>query len=490
MNCKYCQHPLEDGNSVCPGCGKDNAVEMQEEVTAQEETLQTAEEVMDQPVQEQPEKEPEAAQPQKGIVLTPGKLALIIGSVVVLTAVVVALILYGMGYSFTKAPEETTIPAETVPVATVPADGNPDDVTCQGSYTASDEEVIAAMNTVVATAGDGQLTNGQLQIYYWMQVQNFIANYGGYASYYGLDIYQPLDTQICMLSEEGLTWQQYFLRAALESWHNYQSMANEAAGAGYELDESYQADIAAIPESLATDAGLQGFDSAESYLAYNVGAGATIEDYMHYMEVYYQGYLYFQAEYEKMQPTEEELKAYFTEHEAEYAANGITMDSNSVNIRHILILPEGATVDTIYTETFPEEAWAAGEKKAQEILDQWLAGEASETSFANFANANSADPGSNTNGGLYEDVMQGEMVEAFDAWCFDAARQIGDYGIVRTELGFHIMYFSGRTPIWQDYAMSDLLNERASNMMLESMDKYPVEVDYSAIKIGYVNMAA
>ena len=25
MNCKFCQHPLEEGNSVCPGCGKDNA---------------------------------------------------------------------------------------------------------------------------------------------------------------------------------------------------------------------------------------------------------------------------------------------------------------------------------------------------------------------------------------------------------------------------------------------------------------------------------
>lgn len=481
MNCKYCQHELEEGNSVCPGCGKDNAEEILEEAAAVEIAAVEAE------MKEESKTEAPAA---KGIVMTPGKLALIIGSVVILTAVVVALILHGMGFSFTGKPEETTIPTETMPTATVPADGNPDDVTCKGSYTVSDEEVIAAMDTVVATAGEGQLTNGQLQIYYWMQVQNFLNNYGSYAYYYGLDYTQPLDTQICLLSDEGLTWQQYFLRAALESWHNYQSMANASVEAGYELDESFQADIAAIPDSLATEGGLQGFDSAQSYLEYSVGAGAKVEDYMHYMELYYQGYLYFQSEYEKIQPTDEELDAYFTEHEADYAANGITRDSYYVNIRHILILPEGADVNTIYTETFSEEAWAAGEANAQVILDQWLEGEATESSFAIFANANSADPGSNANGGLYEGVAQGEMVEAFDAWCFDPERQVGDYGIVRTELGFHIMYFSGSTPIWQDYAKSDLLNERASGMMVDTMEKYPVSIDYSAIKIGFVDMTA
>ena len=319
---------------------------------------------------------------------------------------------------------------------------------------------------------------------------NFLNEYSDYAYYYyGLDFTQPLDTQICLLSEEGLTWQQYFLRAALQSWHSYQAMSNESIAAGFELTEDQWAEINAIPDSLATTGGLQGFDSAESYLAYSVGAGATVQDYMDYTENYYLGYQYFQTEYEKMMPTDEEVDAYFVEYEADYAAAGITKDSKTVDIRHILILPEGATVETIYTETFSEEAWAVGGKNAQDILDQWLAGEASEQSFANFANANSADPGSNTNGGLYQGVAQGDMVEAFDAWCFDAERQVGDFDIVRTGLGFHIMYFSGSTPLWPEYAKSDLLSERANTMMMETMEKYPLEVDYSAIKLGFVDLA-
>ena len=167
---------------------------------------------------------------------------------------------------------------------------------------------------------------------------------------------------------------------------------------------------------------------------------------------------------------------------------GITQSDYNVDVRHILVLPEGATVETIYTETFPEEAWAVGQKNAEEILNRWLSGEQTEENFALLANETSQDPGSNTNGGLYNDVATGDMVEAFDAWCFDANRKVGDYGIVRTELGFHIMYLSAIRPIWKDQVMNDMLSERGSNLIFEVSDKYPMTADYSAITLGYVDL--
>ena len=126
--------------------------------------------------------------------------------------------------------------------------------------------------------------------------------------------------------------------------------------------------------------------------------------------------------------------------------------------------------------------------EAEELLNGWLAGEKTEDSFAKLANEKSTDTGSNTNGGLYTDVYQGEMVEAFDAWCFDPARQVGDYGIVRTELGFHFMYFSGSTPVWVAQAESELLGQRGSDLLFEMTEKYPMTVDYSTITIGFVDM--
>ena len=467
MECKKCKAQLEKGVTVCPECGTDNTPE----------------------------------QP-KGIVLTPGKLVAIIAGVVVLTAVVVALILGGMGFSFNKPVVDQTgetnpvesqlpsVPMVTMPAPTIPADGNPDDATCKGSYTDSDENVIANGATVVATAGSQQLTNAQLQIYYWLEVQNFIANYGGYAAYLGLDLTQPLDTQVCGVSETPMTWQQYFLASALADWHNYAALAEEAQLSGYELEQEYVDMIAMLPETLTTDAGIQGFESAEEFLAYNVGAGATIADYQSYMTTYYNGFMYFQSQYESMVPTQEEMESYFTEHEEEYAAQGITRDGIYVNVRHILILPEGATVETIYTETFPEEAWAAGEKQAQDILNEWLSGEQTEEHFALLANDHSQDPGSNTVGGLYTDVYEGMMVEEFEAWCFDEARKVGDYGIVKTALGYHIMYFSGSRPIWQGQVESDMLGERGMAMINATTDKYPMTVEYEKIMIGYVNTAA
>ena len=452
---------LEEDVTVCPECDTDNA----------------------------------PAEP-KGIVLTPGKLVAIVAGVVVLTAVVVALIMGGMGFSFNKTvetqPVETqmpSVPLVTMPAPTIPADGNPDDATCKGSYTVTDEEVIANTATVVATVGSQQLTNAELQIYYWLEVQNFIAQYGSYAAYFGLDLTQPLDTQVCTLSENPVTWQQYFLASALADWHNYAALAEEAQLNSYELEQEYVDMIAKLPETLATDAGIQGFASAEEFLAYNVGAGATISDYQRYMTTYYNGFMYFQSQYEAMVPTQEEMESYFAEHEEEYAAQGITRDGIFVDVRHILILPEGATVETIYTETFSEEAWAAGEKKAQDILNEWLSGEQTEDHFALLANDHSQDPGSQTMGGLYTNVYVGQMVEEFEAWCFDEARKPGDYGIVKTALGYHIMYFSASRPIWQSQVESDMLGERGMAMITATTDKYPMAVEYEKIMLGYVNMS-
>ena len=479
MECKKCKAALEQGVTVCPECGTDNA-QQEEEVTVAAES----------------EKE-STSEASKGIVLTPGKLVAVIAAVVLLTAAVVAMIMTGMGFSFSKSeettePAATTLPAATeeftVPEPTIPADGNAEDETCKGSYTVSDEQIAADKANVVATVGDRQLTNAELQIYYWMEVQGFLSNYGSYAAYLGLDYTQPLDTQICGVSETTQTWQQYFLAMALADWHNYAALAEEAELNGYALEQKYVDLVAGIPETLAEDAALNGFESVEAYMAYNVGMGASIEDYQNYMNTYYNGFMYFQSRYDAMIPDDAQMEAYFAEHAEEYAQQGINQEDYTVDIRHILILPEGATLETIRIETFPEEAWAASEVKAQEILNEWLSGEKTEDSFAAVANQYSVDPGSNTNGGLYTDVATGDMVEAFDAWCFDAARQVGDYDIVRTELGFHIMYFSGMHPIWKDMVLSDIMSKNGADLLNEVREKHPMTVDYSLITLGFVDL--
>lgn len=113
-----------------------------------------------------------------------------------------------------------------------------------------------------------------------------------------------------------------------------------------------------------------------------------------------------------------------------------------VDVRHILFFPEGATASDVTTKEWSEEAWSAAQKEAQDVLDAWLAGEKTEESFGELANEHSDDNNGNvTNGGIYTDVYVGQMVEAFNDWCFDPSRQPGDTGIVKTEYGYHVMYF-------------------------------------------------
>ena len=143
---------------------------------------------------------------------------------------------------------------------------------------------------------------------------------------------------------------------------------------------------------------------------------------------------------------------------------------DQVNVRHILIVPEEKNDDGTYTDA----AWTAAEQKAQSLLDEWKAGEHTEDSFAFLAAENSADTGSASNGGLYEEVYPGQMVDAFDAWCFDAARQPGDTGIVKTEYGYHVMYFSSvcEHPYWYVRAESDYLNKLSADVSEEVSAKF------------------
>lgn len=444
MKCKNCNATLEDGVTICPSCGADSS--------------------------------------KAGAKLSAGKIALLVVLAVVAVAIVVALIWGGMSGDGDADPDETT---EST-AATIPADGNVDDVTCKGSYSVADAELASLMDTVVATMGDRELTNGQLQVCYWMEFYNFMNSYGSYASYFGLDYASPLDTQLSM--DGTYTWQQYFLDSAISSWQVYQALCMAAEEAEYELDAEYADYLNNLADSLETTAVDGGYESAEAMIQADMGPGATVQDYVDYLSNYYLGYMYYNEALEAVSYTDAEIEAYFDEHAAEYAENGLEKDESTyVDVRHILVMVEGGTTDEDGNTTYSHDEWEACRQKAQAILDQWLAGDMTEASFAELANSYSEDTGSNTVGGLYEDVYEGEMVDAFNDWCFDTSRQYGDYDLVKTEYGYHIMFFVDSDYIWYATALTDLLTEAANELMTTAMDKYPMTVDYSSIALGVVN---
>ncbi len=123
--------------------------------------------------------------------------------------------------------------------------------------------------------------------------------------------------------------------------------------------------------------------------------------------------------------------------------------------------------------------------KAEEILAEWEASAKTEDAFAELANKYSEDPGSNTNGGLYENVNEGDMVEEFDAWLFDAARKAGDVEIVETaQHGAHIMYYVGEgEPVWKLTVENALKNEKYTAAYEALAEKVTVNVNETAAKL-------
>ncbi len=134
------------------------------------------------------------------------------------------------------------------------------------------------------------------------------------------------------------------------------------------------------------------------------------------------------------------------------------------NVRHILVGYQGGTYDpNTYATVYSDEEKLAAEAGAQTLLTQWKNGDKTEESFAALANEHSTDPGSNTNGGLYTEIVPGQMVPTFDAWCFDESRKPGDTGTVITSNGCHVMYYSGESDLlYRDYLIRE--NLRASDV--------------------------
>ena len=148
-------------------------------------------------------------------------------------------------------------------------------------------------------------------------------------------------------------------------------------------------------------------------------------------------------------------------------------ETKLVNVRHILVSFDGETNED---GTYTDEAKAAAKESAESILDEWKNGDATEDSFAALANERSTDTGSNTNGGLYEDIYPGQMVTEFNNWCFDASRTAGDTGIVETTYGYHVMYFSGTADqTYRDYLITnDLVSEDMETWYNSLLDSYTV----------------
>ncbi len=115
--------------------------------------------------------------------------------------------------------------------------------------------------------------------------------------------------------------------------------------------------------------------------------------------------------------SEEDIQKYYEENQERYS-------QETVSARHILFMTQGKS----------EEEKAKIKDTAETVLMLAKQGE----DFAELVKEYSEDPGSQANGGLYEDFPRGRMVQAFEDVSFNM--EVGEISnLVETPYGYHII---------------------------------------------------
>lgn len=406
----------------------------------------------------------------------------------------------------------STEPLTTVPAPVVTADGQPDSPLCRNSYSVMPSQ--AAPEKAVASYAGETLDNAALQIYYLNAIRSYQLENAPEAP----DFTQPLETQNCPL-EDGLSWQHYFLKQALRAWQT-ETMLLQAAQEPRPITEEafkpnetddlhgkyvaadlpvngflyqdqpryipnsmHQAYLDGLEDQLEELARQQGYaslaDCAESIFGVGVDDRALVEAAIRYNTAY----MFFTEESYDVTVTQEEVEAYIKAHAQELPGE----DEYTVEMRHVLLIPEGALIAADGTVTADEAQWDACRKQAESILQSWewdfLNTLGRNYNFARLANQQSQDLGSKVNGGLYESVRPGQLIEPLNAWFFDPDRQEEDIAILRSDLGYHIVFFCGRTSSAEAAARQALTESKELQKWEKQLAKEPCQADYSAVQL-------
>lgn len=479
MICRYCGAELEDGTKICTQCGKD---------------LQEPDQM---PAEETPA-------PVQTVYIEKPKAKTNIWMYVAITACCALgvllgfLIWQGMRPDAGTATTAPTVDTQTVTPTTGPAAEIPTPeelgITIEGfmnaaTYTVDETTGLANADNAITTVGQYTLNNSMLQTFYWRCFTDFVSSVvesgADPLADYQLDISKPLNEQRVLGSD--VTWEQYFLHQAITMWWQYAAVNAMADEAGFELDEEVRKalddEMAALEEQAAKD----GFANGEELVKARLGMICDVADFRTYMELTTRADAYNLHYQENYVPTEQEVAAFYETNFDYYSYYGITKDAGKgAAVRHILLKPGETDDPSTGLPVATEEQWEACRVKAEELYAQWQAGEATEESFGELAKTNSAD-GSASNGGLYEDVITGQMVEAFDGWLFDASRKPGDTGIVKTEFGYHIMYFVSMSEqdAWYTRAYKDAIsyNYGFNNAFSAYLESNPLKPALEQIKV-------
>ena len=277
---------------------------------------------------------------------------------------------------------------------------------------------IRERNTVALTIGDREISNAELNYYFIDSVNDFYSQYGSYASILGLDLTQPLNQQV-LNGEEGETWADDFLQAAIENIKATYALVDEANANGYTLPEEAVANIDSAMETMELYATAYGYANVKSYLKAMYGNGTTEKGLREYYEMTELARYYQEHYQESLTYTDDELRAAEAENYDKYS-------SYSYNYYYLNIYNFIESDDDETTENTAEQKADAAEKAeeaAKALVDGITTVEEFDAAIAALPiNAESTTAASYAS----EDVSYSSIFSGYADWMTDPARKAGD----------------------------------------------------------------
>jgi parvulin-like peptidyl-prolyl isomerase len=163
-----------------------------------------------------------------------------------------------------------------------------------------------------------------------------------------------------------------------------------------------------------------------------------------------------------------------------YVAAAIpTKDEAQIQVSHILFSPKGDP-NTAGNLDPADPAWAAAEKKANDLVARLKAG----ADFATEAKQ-SDDKTSGADGGLLAWAPKGTYVPAFESaiWA-DGVKHNDILGPIKTQFGYHVIKFDARRP-----SLKDRLDELATALAVDGVD-FAQAATAATHTIGGLNFAS
>lgn len=376
------------------------------------------------------------------------------------TAILITLVLCLFGFAACGTTQ--TEPTSDDPITSTPAASEP--ITATPSASAAD----VGSNIAIVIHGKEypvELCN----IYYASTYYDFLNIYGEYASMLGLDTstgLSGLKEQSCDYSEDG-TWYGYFRESAMMMLEQSEALCDYAATNGITLSEELSDEIEAFFQNFDALSVQNGFADHNEYLSVVYGPGVDDSLYRTYLETTTLADYTYQSYYDGLSFTEQEI-------DENYALMGYAEGENEYPVtamRHILVMAE-PDENGVYTE----EAIAEAHHAAEALYEQWKNGDCTEESFAKLANTHSDDSVSTQNGGLYENIFQGQMVPGINEWLFEEERAEGDTALIDNNgsyVGTHIVYFVGTGELYSRIlSLEDLRTAELNGWFSALMQNY------------------